>query len=83
MQTDIQKIYSQNILPLSESEQLKLASLILERVVRSDGGKSRSSSHSVRELFGSFSLGRPTGLDNETIDRDLGLAYSDEHEDQN
>ncbi len=36
MQTDIQEIYQKTILPLPEKEQLKLASLILEKVTKKD-----------------------------------------------
>jgi hypothetical protein len=35
---------------------------------------------SLEDLFGSVSLGHPTGADNESIDRDLMLAYTDNHE---
>jgi hypothetical protein len=35
---------------------------------------------SLEALFGSVSLGHPTGADNESIDRDLMLAYADNHE---
>lgn len=37
----------------------------------------------LAELFGSVSLGHPTGLDNESIDRDLALAYAATHEERN
>lgn len=36
MQTYIQEIYQKTILPLLEKEQLKLASLILEKVTKDD-----------------------------------------------
>lgn len=82
MQTNIQEIYQQNILPLPDSEQLKLASLILENVTRQGNGDNTKSKGSVRELFGSVSLGYATGADNESIDADLARAYLDTHEDQ-
>lgn len=82
MQTDIQEIYQQNILLLPESEQLKLASLILEKVTRQDNGDSTKNKGSVRDLFGSGSLGYATGADNESIDADLARAYLDTHEDE-
>lgn len=82
MQPDIQEIYQQNILPLPDSEQLKLATLILEKVTKQDNGDNTKSKGSVRELFGSVSLGYATGADNESIDADLAKAYLDTHEDQ-
>ena len=52
MQPDIQEIYQQNILPLPESEQLKLATLILEKVTKQDNGGKARNKGSIRELFG-------------------------------
>ncbi len=82
MQTNIQEFYRQNILPLPDAEQLKLASLILEKVTKRDNGGTTKNKGSVRELFGSVSLGYATGADNESIDADLAKAYLDTHEDQ-
>lgn len=82
MQTNIKEIYQQNILPLPDSEQLKLASLILENVTKQSNGDNTQSKGGVRELFGSVSLGYATGADNESIDADLAKAYLDTHEDQ-
>ena len=82
MQTNIQEIYQQNILPLPDSEQLKLASLILENVTKQSNSGNTKNKGSVRELFGSVSLGYATGGDNESIDADLAKAYLDTHEDQ-
>ena len=82
MQTNIQEIYQQSILPLPESEQLELASLILEKVTKQRNGGGAKSKGSVRELFGSVSLGYATGADNESIDADLAKAYLDTHEDE-
>ncbi len=83
MQENIQEIYRQNILPLPESEQLKLATLILEKVTKKDnnGGKARTGS-SIRELFGKGHGGDPNGAANEKIDADLAAAYLDTHEDE-
>jgi hypothetical protein len=36
----------------------------------------------IREMFGSVSLGHPTGSDNEQIDADLGREYGSTHEDE-
>lgn len=83
MQTNIQEIYRQNILPLSDSEQLKLASLILENITKPSNGDNAKSKGSVRDLFGSGSLGYATGADNDSIDADLAKAYLDTHEDEN
>lgn len=82
MQTNIQEIYQQNIFPLPDSEQLKLASLILEKVTKQRNGDHPKSKDNVRELFGSVSLGYATGADNESIDADLSRAYLDTHEDE-
>ena len=43
-------------------------------------GNSGSSRKNIRDLFGSASLGRPTGADNEEIDSDLANEYSNAHE---
>lgn len=37
---------------------------------------------SLEQLFGSVSLGHPTGADNESIDRDLTREYAATHEDE-
>lgn len=52
MQENIQDIYRQSIFPLADSEQLKLASLILEKVTKreSNGNKNRTK-HSIRDLL--------------------------------
>jgi len=42
--------------------------------------KESGKANGVRALFGSVSLGFPTGADNESIDRDLALEYADDHE---
>lgn len=56
------------------------ASLRLESsVTRRNNQHARGS---LEELFGSVSLGHPTGADNESIDRDLARAYADTHEDE-
>ncbi len=83
MQENIQEIYRQSILPLPDAEQLKLATLILEKVTKKDiiGGKARNRS-SIRELFGKGHSDDPNGADNEKIDADLAAAYLDTHEDE-
>ena len=81
MQTNIQEIYQQSIFSLPDSEKLRLASLILEKVTKGSHGDNIKKG-SVRDLFGSVSLGYATGADNDTIDADLAKAYLDTHEDQ-
>lgn len=83
MQTDIQQIYQQNIRPLPDADQLKLASLILEKVTKKGNGDKPKRKGGVRELFGSASLGYATGADNESIDADLAREYMNTHEDEN
>ena len=83
MQT-VSEIYSTSIRPLGDGEKLEIATLILEDISRTrkkriNGGSNGSGG--IRELFGSVSLGYPTGADNESIDADLGREYMDTHED--
>lgn len=86
MQTDVQEIYTKTVLPLPEKEQLKLASLILERVTKDDGQKTKDE---VPKIFGmwegkEFTYEEYLRLDhNERIDFDLARAYADNHEDEN
>lgn len=61
----------------------KLEDLAVERLastVRKSHVQKPATKGSLSELFGSVSLGYPTGLDNESIDRDLALAYGATHE---
>ncbi|MGI8410335.1 MAG: hypothetical protein ACR2M8_10720 [Pyrinomonadaceae bacterium] len=83
MQENIQEIYHQNIRPLTDSEQLKLASLILEKVTgKGSNGNKNGAKRSIRELFGKGHSGDPSGADNEIIDVDLTRAYLDTHDDE-
>lgn len=88
MQTTIQQIYQQNILPLPDSEQLKLASLILERVTNKGETVKPNGNGETHEVFGLWHGKEITKeeylrLDhNERIDFDLGRAYADNHEDE-
>lgn len=79
MQTDLNKLYQRTIVPLSEEEQLRLASLIIESVA-SRQHRRQSDQGNVRELFGSADLGQGTGTDNDQIDADLAEEYLDSHE---
>ena len=84
MQTDIQEIYRQTILPLSQQERLQLAALIINDLSRRPPTDNQDAlpkrKGGIRELFGSVSLGYATGADNESIDADLARAYADNHE---
>ncbi len=84
MQTDIKEIYQKTILPLSEKDQLKLASLILEKVGSKDETEKpkRKTGGDIRKFFGIFDSGDPDSADNERIDADLARAYADNHEDE-
>jgi hypothetical protein len=79
MQPNIQEIYRRNVFPLSDEDQLKLASLILESVTEKHAA--RKGGTSIRELFGSADLGFATGTGNEEIDDDLAKAYLNREED--
>lgn len=80
MQT-IQEIYQQNILPLPEKEQLKLASLILEKVTKKDESeKPIRKEGDITKFFGMFDTGDPDSADNEKIDADLARAYLEDYE---
>ena len=89
MQTDVQEIYQKTILPLPERDQLKLASLILERVTKEVEAKTPRDKGKNQEIFGmwqgkEFTYEEYLKLDhNERIDFDLGRAYDDNHEDEN
>ena len=87
MQTNLQEFYAQNILPMSEEERRKLADLIngdLSNGQETNGAeqKPQPKKGSIRELFGSVSLGYATGADNESIDADLAREYMNTHDDQ-
>ncbi len=90
MQTTIQEIYKQHILPMSEKERLKLAALIINDISNkpeTNGDKKKSGG--IREMFGTWEGKEITyeeykNLDhNERIDFDLARAYADNHEDEN
>ena len=85
MQT-IQEIYQKNILPLGESERLKLVELIVRDISRQP--KKAKTKSRIRKMFGTWQGKEITEeeyhkLDhNERIDFDLGRAYADNHEDE-
>lgn len=56
------------------------AALRLQRSVSRRNGERRPGA--LEELFGSVSLGHPTDMNNESIDRDIAQAIADNHEDQ-
>ena len=88
MQTDAQEIYQKTILPLPEKEQLKLASLILERVTRNDETENSTDNSKKEVIFGWWQGKEITyeeylKLDhNERIDFDLAKAYAENHENE-
>jgi len=79
----IQEVYQKNILPLTEEDRLKLVALIVNDISsRNENGKKTKQAGGIRELFGSVSLGNPTGSDNVSIDADLAREYMNTHEDE-
>lgn len=82
MQT-VSEIYSTSIKPLGDGEKLEIAALILEDISRDKKKKINggSNGNGIRDMFGSVSLGHPTGAGNESIDADLAREYINELED--
>ena len=81
----VSEIYARSIRPLGEGEKLELATLILEDISQSKKRETNghaAGSDGLVELFGSVSLGHPTGADNENIDADLAREYASRHEDE-
>lgn len=79
MQT-IQEIYQKNILPLPEKEQLKLASLILEKVTNENAAETPPRKGDITKYFGMFDTGDPDSSDNDRIDADLAEYYLEDAE---
>ena len=83
MQNTIQEVYREQILPLDEKKRLKLAALIINDISnKPETNGETKSTDGIREMFGSVSLGHPTGSDNESIDADLAHEYGSTHEDE-
>ena len=83
MQSNIQEVYREQILPLNEKERLKLAALIINDISdKSETNGEAESNGGIREMFGTWSSGNPTSSDNEQIDADLARAYADTHDDE-
>ncbi len=80
MQSNIQEIYQKSILPLPENEQLKLASLILEKVTKKNESRKPKREGDISKFFGMFDTGDPDSADNEKIDADLARAYLEDYE---
>ena len=81
----VTEIYARSIRQLGEGEKLELATLILEDISQSKKKKTNGHANGnggLKELFGSVSLGHPTGADNESIDADLAREYASRHEDE-
>ncbi|MBA2605541.1 MAG: hypothetical protein H0U96_01575 [Acidobacteria bacterium] len=83
MQSNIQEVYQEQILPLDEKERLKLAALIINDISNKPetNGQSKTTG-GIREMFGTWSSGNPQSSDNEQIDADLARAYADTHDDE-
>jgi hypothetical protein len=81
----VQEIYQQTVRPLSRQEQLELVALIINDITgqRTTNGEQKRGGKKLSDLFGSVSLGYPTGIDNEKIDADLAHEYANTHEDEN
>ena len=83
MQSSIQEVYQEQILPLNENERLKLAALIITDISnQSETNGDAKSAGGIREMFGTWSSGNPHSSDNEQIDADLARAYADTHDDE-
>jgi hypothetical protein len=83
MPSTIQEVYREQILPFDENERLKLAALIINDISnKPETNGDAESAGGIREMFGSVSLGHPTGSDNEQIDADLAREYGSTHEDE-
>ncbi|MGI8543867.1 MAG: hypothetical protein ACR2MD_10380 [Aridibacter sp.] len=80
MQTDIQEIYQKTILPLSAKDQIKLASLILERVTKEEEPEKPKKKGDITKFFGTYKGGDANGSDNEAIDTDLAREFDGNHE---
>jgi hypothetical protein len=81
MATDIQEIYQTTILPLPEEEQLKLASLILEKVTKKyASAKPKRQGGDISKFFGIYKGGDPNGSDNEKIEADLARACLEDYQ---
>ncbi|MDQ3711477.1 MAG: hypothetical protein M3388_04585 [Acidobacteriota bacterium] len=83
MSSTILEVYRGQILPFDEKERLKLAALIISDISgKSETNGEAESNGGIREMFGSFSSGHPTGSDNESIDADLAREHGSTHEDK-
>jgi hypothetical protein len=83
MQSNIQEVYRQQILPLDEKERLELAALIINDISnKAESNGETISAGGIREMFGTWSSGNPHSSDNEQIDADLAKAYADTHDDE-
>lgn len=83
MQSNVQEVYREQILPLDEKDRLKLAALIINDISnKSETNGETKNSGGIREMFGTWSSGNPNSSDNEQIDADLARAYADTHDDE-
>lgn len=83
MAINVNELYQQTVRPMSEQERLELIALIIYdlKQQRITNGEIMRSGRKLSDLFGSVSLGYPTGIDNEKIEADLAHEYGNTHED--
>jgi hypothetical protein len=83
MPSTIQEVYREQVLPLDEKEQLKLAALIINGISdKSETNGEAESNGGIREMFGTWNSGNSHSSDNEQIDADSARAYADTHDDE-
>ena len=83
MQSSIQEVYREQILPLSEKERLKLAALIISDISnKPETNGEAKSTDGISEMFGTWNSGNSHSSDNEQIDADLARTYADTHDDE-
>lgn len=82
MSDNVQELYQQAVRPMSEQKRLELVALIINDLTqqRAANGEKKQGGKKLSDLFGSVSLGYPTGTDNESIDADLAREYANTHE---
>ena len=84
MQT-VEEIYTKSVRPLPESEQRKLASMILEKVEKKKNVRHNGGEHKIYGMWQGKEITKEEyqKLDhNERIDFDLAKEYADNHEDE-
>ena len=67
--------------PITITKKSRAIVTLLDDQASDKSADKKTKTGGVRALFGSASLGHPTGADNESIDRDLGEEYGNTHDD--